>query len=140
MEKIHKILLYWLPALLWSLLIFQFSSRTLPSVTEFYWPDFIAKKTAHVIEYAILYLLIYRATKNTTKLKLRDIAIVSLLLLFVYAITDEFHQTFIPTRTGRLRDVFIDSGGGLMALFALWKLLPTAPQKLKNWAKKLQLV
>jgi len=39
----------------------------------------------------------------------------SLLLSYIYAISDEFHQSFIPGRSGLLRDTFIDLGGIALA-------------------------
>jgi VanZ family protein len=37
-----------------------------------------------------------------------------------YAATDEFHQTFVPSREGCVRDVMIDSTGAIVGLLALW--------------------
>jgi len=37
-----------------------------------------------------------------------------------YAASDEFHQTFVPSREGCVRDVMIDTSGALAGLFALW--------------------
>ena len=47
----------------------------------------------------------------------------SLLLVAVYALSDEFHQLFVPARTGSIYDSLIDTTGGLIALslFALWR-------------------
>ena len=36
-----------------------------------------------------------------------------------YAVTDEFHQLFVPGRSGQMTDVMIDSGGALVGLLAL---------------------
>ena len=41
-------------------------------------------------------------------------------LAVLYAATDEFHQTFVPSREGCIRDVAIDSCGVALALLALW--------------------
>ena len=46
----------------------------------------------------------------------------ALLGAMFYATTDEFHQTFVPSREGCVRDVIIDSTGAAMGLFALWLL------------------
>ena len=41
-------------------------------------------------------------------------------LAALYAVTDEFHQTFVPSRQGQIVDVFIDSLGAALGLFAVW--------------------
>jgi VanZ family protein len=43
----------------------------------------------------------------------------ALLLVVLYSLTDEYHQTFVPTRTGSIYDSFIDMSGGLTALILL---------------------
>jgi VanZ family protein len=55
-------------------------------------------------------------------------------LAVLYAISDEVHQSFVPTREGTLRDVIIDAIGALLAWTALTQLLHTLPAKLKKWA------
>jgi VanZ family protein len=45
----------------------------------------------------------------------------AILLTILYAVSDEYHQTFVPGRNGQLADVLIDSLGGLIALFSLRK-------------------
>jgi len=56
-----KLLKYWLPPILWGLIIFSFSSLQVGSSNEIYWKDFVIKKTAHIVEYSILAVLLYRA-------------------------------------------------------------------------------
>lgn len=110
-----------IPVVLWMILIFYMSSiPDLPS-NKFFLLDFIFKKTAHVIEYTVLFLLWFRALGNKNPFQ-------AIIFSIVYAFTDEIHQLFIPGRTGRLRDVGIDSIGMivfaiLIVKFDLWKLL-----------------
>jgi VanZ family protein len=42
----------------------------------------------------------------------------------LFAASDEFHQMFVPTRTARVSDVFIDLAGGALGLLALWLVQP----------------
>lgn len=106
----------WLPVLVWAGVIFGFSSLTINRATEFSWLDFIIKKTAHVVEYAILFWLLFRAwTNKGTEVK-RSVVIYGLILCFVYALSDEWHQTFVPGREGTLRDVGFDTIGMLLSL------------------------
>lgn len=97
-----------LPAISWMVLIFFFSSRPGTSVADSQVLNFIFFKSLHLIEYGILFILIYRVTEKNVKL--------SLVLTIIYAISDEIHQLFVPTREGRLRDVFIDSLGAFLAV------------------------
>jgi VanZ family protein len=43
-------------------------------------------------------------------------AVAALVLSAAYATTDEFHQSFVPTRTASVRDVMIDTSGSLLSL------------------------
>jgi VanZ family protein len=103
-----------------------------------YWKDFIVKKTAHLIEYAVLSILYFRALKESG-LEKKNAAIVAIILCFLYGASDEIHQSFIPGREPRVRDTLIDAFGAGLAMLGIWKLLPTAPKKLKVWAEKLQI-
>ncbi len=89
------------------------SSQQRVSVSETFFLNFLFFKTLHVIEYAILNVLWFRAflrgtyTGNSIKTALQYAFIVSIL----YAISDEIHQTLVPTREGTIRDVLIDCVG-----------------------------
>lgn len=104
-----------------------------------YWPDFAAKKTAHVIEYAIFSVLLYRALLNSGVKKVRAM-IFSIVICFFYAITDEMHQSFIPLRTARVRDVIFDTIGASLSILFIWKLLPKTPQLIKSLAQKFEIL
>lgn len=80
------------------------------------WQDFLVKKTAHFIEYYLLAVLIYRSLASTTTYTKRRLLMTALFLSLAYAISDEIHQSFIPGREPRIRDVIIDSSGILVAL------------------------
>jgi len=82
--------------------------------------DFMVRKAAHFTEYFILYILIFNALHND--LNKKTALFYSLILVFLYASTDEYHQLFIPGRSGRLRDILIDTSGGTLGLI-LMKLL-----------------
>jgi VanZ family protein len=88
------------------------SPETLASI------HFIIRKCAHLGEYAVLALLLLRAAIFITNLK-RSLAIlyvsVWVACLFVAA-TDEFHQTFVPSRGASATDIVIDSGGAIIGL------------------------
>lgn len=121
-----KMLKRWLPALLWMAVIYSFSSQTSLKASEFDWLDFIIKKTAHLGEYAILYLLLFRALGNKRRTQ------TAFLVGLAYAFLDEIHQMFSPGRTAKLRDVLIFDAGGLLIGFLAVKKY----QLLAKWLKK----
>lgn len=140
MSKIRKLSKFWLPAVVWAGIIFIFSNFPTARVVPVSWQDFLFKKTIHLTEYAIFFLLWFRALKNTADFPLPKTGRWVFIWTVFYAITDEFHQTFIYGREGTIRDVIIDGGGALLAWLIVWRYLPKAPPRLKNWAKNWQLI
>jgi len=116
MARIVRVISYWLPPIIWMALIFYFSSRFRVSATGKFLFDFIIFKTLHLLEYAILYFLLFRAfySINNQQLTINNKFLFPVLLSILYAVSDEFHQTLVPTREGKIRDVFIDSLGILL--------------------------
>ncbi len=107
--KVLKLLWSWLPPVLLMGIIFYLSSRQNISVSESTTVDFAFFKSLHIIEYGMLTFLFFRAYALTfTRWTGRKIVIFSAVSALVYALSDEIHQTFVPTRTGQLRDIFID--------------------------------
>ncbi len=80
--------------------------------------DFIVRKCAHFTEYFILYMLLYNALKENFSFK--KALLFSIIGVFLYASSDEFHQSFVPGRGPSFRDVCIDTSGGLLALVILY--------------------
>ena len=110
LKKVENLLTYWLPPVLWMVLIFYLSTFERALISEKRILNFLFFKTLHVLEYGLLYFLIFRAF-FTLKVAKKKLYIVSFVISLVYAISDELHQTFVPTREGKLRDIFIDLGG-----------------------------
>ena len=71
----------------------------------------IVRKLAHFSEYAILGVLAARAFRASPRWFL-----ISAVLVVVYALLDEYHQSFVPSRTASVFDSFIDMAGGMSAL------------------------
>ncbi len=134
-----KIVKYWAPPLIWGALIFSVSSGTVPSVSTVYWQDFVVHKAAHIIEYSILGILVYRALKQE-RIGRKEALVYAIILCAFYGLVDEFHQSFTPTREPRIRDVIIDTIGSGIGIVSVWKLLPKAQPKLRAWAEKLDLL
>ncbi|MCY6957018.1 VanZ family protein [Clostridium brassicae] len=132
-KKRKRFYIKWLLAIAWMVVIFKFSNdpatvsdaKSGTVITMFdsiglnlnsllgTLANFIVRKVAHFTEFLILYVFLYNAlSESYTNKKALVIAIV---FTFLYACSDEFHQTFIPGREGRFRDVLIDTSGGIAA-------------------------
>jgi VanZ family protein len=98
----------WLPVILWCAVIFSLSAVPSLGTGLGDW-DLVLRKLAHVAEYAVLAVLLVRATQRPW---------VALVLGVLYAVSDECHQTFVRGREGRPRDVVIDSVGLIIGVLA----------------------
>ncbi len=104
----HSFVRAWLPVFIWCAVIFALSA--VPSLgTGLGTWDLALRKLAHVAEYAVLAVLLVRACRRPG---------VAMLLGLLYAASDELHQSFVPGREGRPRDVAIDSVGLVLGLLA----------------------
>jgi VanZ family protein len=121
-----KVIKSWLPVIIWAAIIFLFSAnpdpytllpevwRTLtplPRVTSFSLTELIGQ-TMHFIEYAILAFLLSRALFHHQTTTRKNLLII-ILLTMLYALSDEIHQLFVPSRTFQLFDLFIDLLGAI---------------------------
>lgn len=80
----------------------------------------ITRKAAHFTEYAILAYLAARAFRTSPRPALANRWFIAALALVVaYALLDEYHQSFVPSRTSSIYDSFIDMLGGLTALLLI---------------------
>ena len=127
------------PLIVWATLIFIGSSDLLSAshtgafiVRPLHWllPNaseptlasihFLFRKAGHFTEYAILALLAARAFRTSSNQILRERWFwFSLIFVIAYSLSDEFHQSFVPTRTASIYDSMIDSFGGLTMLVLL---------------------
>ena len=143
MPKSRAVLIYWLPVLIWMTCIFtassdrlsfQHSSQFIAPIIRWLFPHFsnqavangvfVVRKCAHLTEYALLALLLWRAIRKPVKADTRPWrwpeARLALGLVVLYSATDEFHQTFVPSRQGSVWDVLLDSTGAALGLLLLW--------------------
>ena len=90
------------------------------------------RKCCHLTEYSCLALLLWRAFRLSTGNRFGGWywpeAGLALLVVFLYAATDEYHQSFVPGRTALFSDVLIDTAGGALALLLLWFIRFASPQ------------
>ncbi len=80
--------------------------------------NFVVRKISHFTEYFILYIFLFNALKENFNVK--KAIILGILILFLYACSDEIHQFFIPGRSCRFMDVLIDTSGGIFASVILY--------------------
>ena len=92
--------------------------------------SFIVRKSAHFLIYFIGGFFIYGFFK-TYDLPIKNVVYYSILFGFVYAITDELHQYFIPQRAAQVRDVFIDTFGVFLMTVLRW-LIDSKQQERKQ--------
>lgn len=88
--------------------------------------NFIIRKAAHLTEYFVLGMLLY---KTFSTYFYKAVGIFSIAAGFLYACTDEFHQYFVPGRGPAFMDVMIDTAGVILGVMLLWAL---THKKLKN--------
>lgn len=136
-------LLPWIPVFLWLALVLglgssgfnsEQTSRFLDPLLQWLlpeWHDFerrrihlAIRKLAHVFEYAVTALLVFRAFwiswSDWTRLR---IAAATLLFVLAAASADELRQSYLTTRTGTFSDVLLDGTGGVIgAGAAAWIL------------------
>lgn len=118
-----KKIINWLPALVVMTVIFTLSSQPGEVVNSTVANTESVQKIGHVIMFMILCISYFKATKNIP---------LSILLSLLYAIFDEYHQSFTADRSSSFSDIFVDVLGASVSGIFLWKVLPNLPKKLKN--------
>ena len=127
------------PLVLWAALIFIGSGDVLSSshtsillrLAHYLFPNaspetlgvfhLLIRKAGHLTEYAILALLAAHAFRTSSLAFLRRRWFwAALVLVLLYALSDEFHQSFVPSRGASIYDSLIDLTGGFLALAWLW--------------------
>jgi VanZ family protein len=126
-----------MPSIIWMALIFLGSTDILSAehtsrflVPFLRWIDpqislatlnaiqFGIRKLGHLTEYAILAMLLWRALRSGTgwQMKMSILFLIAALACAIFAASDEFHQSFVPSRTSSPVDVMIDICGALVGL------------------------
>lgn len=113
MSNVTRIFLRWLPAFSVMLVIFLLSSRPSSELPDFDWADRIVKKAGHLIGYALLAIAYWRALHFR-----QERCWLAWGMALLYAVTDEYHQSFVLGRSPSVGDVLIFDNLG--ALIALW--------------------
>ncbi len=117
--KAMKFFKLWVPVFAWCWFIFYLSGIPQLGTGWGVW-DLILRKAAHITEYFILTFLLYRAFKGYFNFSSFYLSLWTFSLSFLYAVSDEIHQAFVPTRDPSAKDVFIDTIG-IIAFYLLIK-------------------
>jgi VanZ family protein len=113
MATIIKFVYHWGPSILVMAVIFKFSSTPGNKLPNFGSIDYLVKKGGHILGYGILSLSNWHGLKWDKKG-----AWWAWIFAVLYAVTDEFHQSFVPGRHSSAFDVILFDATG--AAIALW--------------------
>ena len=128
--KNKRLVLAWTLLILWMLFIFIMSSfngvmssnqsgsiatliYNLFDISDTEKVSFIVRKCAHVSEFFILGILVINLI---SKYNVKNSYLLSFFVCVLYASSDEFHQLFVPGRSGQVADIFIDLIGVVLGL------------------------
>lgn len=151
----NELLKTWIAAILWLIVIAIESTKYLSSANTsrilypivhylfgVSWENFepwnhVIRKTGHVVGYGILCILLFRAFRASFEhvrkwtVQLAAMAVVGTAIV---ASLDEWHQTFLPSRTGRWQDAVLDTSAavGAQVVIYLWTRCFTAGQVEKS--------
>lgn len=127
---------YWLPPLAWMGMIFYLSAQPdLPGPPE-PWLATLFTNSAHFGVYAVLAFWWWRALGSTRLVptekgvlrgerRNRIVVALAFLIAAVYAVSDEFHQSFVPGRDPSALDLLLDAAGAAFALWLVWRMSET---------------
>lgn len=153
----------WCSVIIWMAIIFMFSAQTGDSSSDlsggftrflaglfvdgFEYMDAFAqenviesfsypiRKLAHFTEYLILGVLLFSAIKSHGKSN-RFATAISIFISFLYAVSDEIHQYFVPDRACRFTDVMIDTSGAIagavICIILMQIIMQNAKRKTQN--------
>jgi VanZ family protein len=130
---------YWIPAICVAIMISLFSTHyfsaeqtghlIIPLLHRF-WPSMserelrvahiLFRKMAHVTEFGIFSTAVFHGLRGPRHGWRWDWAVLTLVIAAAYAALDEWHQSFVPLREPRVRDVMIDALGAFLAQVIVW--------------------
>lgn len=135
-----KLIRYWLPVVVWAAIIIQATGQRFDSPHTSGWLatllgyaglhlsgptleriNHVLRKTGHLTAYAIMALISFRAVREGRSGFTVRWALIALAMTICVASTDEFLQSFTPTRTSTPWDVLLDTAGGTIAMLGMWR-------------------
>jgi hypothetical protein len=116
-HSIKSFVVEWSPAIIIMIAIFLFSNTPSNSLPKFGIWDLTIKKGSHMLGYSMLSLSFVRGLKE----KKPDKLLIAFGLSFLYAMSDEFHQSFTPGRIPSIIDVGVDLFGSVIAFLIYYR-------------------
>lgn len=98
--------------------------------------EYPVRKGAHMSEYGILALLCFALISFFRWMPAKSSCLLALLLAFLYACTDEFHQRFVPGRSGSFTDVMIDTSGAALVMLFVFFIICLVGRRRKKERKR----
>jgi VanZ family protein len=114
------------PLILVSALIFNQSSQQAVIISYDGTWNFFYHKLAHVLVYSILFITSLRSFRNYQN---------AIIFGILYAISDEIHQTFVPTRTGSVYDVLLDTFAIFLTFLLIWRFKKYLPNFFRKFIR-----
>ena len=136
----RKLIYYWLPVVVWAAIIIQATGRTFDAPHTSGWLanflrdvgmhftdrtlgviNTVIRKGGHLTAYALMAALSFRAVREGRSGFILRWALIALAITVCVASTDEFLQSFTPTRGSSVWDVVLDTFGGTLAMLGMWR-------------------
>ena len=130
---------YWIPAICVAVVISIFSTHyfSAEETGRFFFPLFhwlfpsanyrtlrimhiLVRKGAHVTEFGVFSIAVFHGVRAERHGWRISWALITLLIAVCYAGLDEWHQSFVPLREAKFRDVLIDATGAVLAQVLVW--------------------
>lgn len=135
-----KLIRYWLPVVVWAAIIIQATGRRFDAPHTSGWLATLLgyiglhlsdhtlqiinaalRKAGHLTAYGIMCLLSFRAVREGRRGFALPWALIALAITVCVASTDEYLQSFTPTRGSSVWDVLLDTVGGTIAMLGMWR-------------------
>jgi len=114
-----KRFLAWLPALLWAGMIFLVSNQPKETFERLGFTGELLSTAGHFVSYALLMFLVVLALHYGSSLPRKYLYISAFVLIALYGLSDEYHQTFVQGRTATLWDWLVDLSGATLVWLAM---------------------
>ena len=118
-EGFSQRLLLWLPPVLWASFIFFASAQPKETFEKMGLSGTLLSSAGHLVVYFVLMSLLVLALRFGSDVPSKWAYPLAFLLVALYGLSDEFHQSFVPGRTATIADWFIDLSGAGIAWFFL---------------------
>ncbi len=137
----RKLIYYWLPVVVWAAIIIQATGRRFDAPHTSGWLatllsdagvhaspatlgliNAVLRKAGHLTAYGIMALVSFRAVREGRSGFTLRWALIAIAITVCVASTDEFLQSFTPTRGSSVWDVLLDTCGGTIAMLGMWRL------------------